>query len=308
MLYDLVIIGGGPAGISAGVYSARKRLKTLFITSEFGGQSSTSTCIENWIGEIFLTGEELAKKLREHLEHYRGEFLEIKDRARAKSVTKTDSGFTVTIEDGQVFEGKTVIIATGSSRRKLSVPGASEYESKGIVYCATCDAPLFSGSPVAVIGGGNAGFETASQLLAYASEITIIEQSPTFRAEKITVDKLLANPKIKGITNAQITAIKGEKFVTSLSYKNLTDGTEHDLPVSGVFVEIGNTPATDFIKGTVETAPNGAIKIDARSGQTNIEGIWAAGDCADNLYHQNNIAAGQGALAVEDVYTYLMKH
>jgi len=307
-MYDLIIIGGGPAGISAGVYSSRKRLKTLFLTSDFGGQSITSSCIENWIGEVFLTGEQLAKKLKDHLEHYRGEFLDIKERVRVKSVIKTGTGFTVTTLDGQTFEGKTVIVATGSSRRKLSVPGASEYEGKGIVYCATCDAPLFSGSPVAVIGGGNAGFETASQLLAYASEITIIEQAPAFRAEQITVDKLLANPKIKGITGAEITAVKGEKFVTGLVYKNLADGTEHELPVSGIFVEIGNTPATDFIKGTVETIPNGAIKINHLNGQTSVEGIWAAGDCADNFYHQNNIAAGQGALAVEDVYAFLMKH
>ena len=180
MIYDVIIIGGGPAGVSAGIYAARKHLKTILLTGEFGGQSIVSPTIENWIGEISISGQDLAKKMQAHLEHYRGEFLEIVERARVNGVEKTTEGFKVIAENGQTHEGKIVLICTGSHRRKLAVPGAKEYEQKGITYCATCDAPMFAGQDVAVIGGGNAGFGTASQLLLYAKSVTIIEQAPAF--------------------------------------------------------------------------------------------------------------------------------
>lgn len=305
-MYDVMIIGGGPAGISAGIYSARKRLKTAFLTYDFGGQSTASSSVENWIGIVSIPGSELGKKLKEHLENYRGEFLDIVDRVKIAKVEKTAAGFKAVTETGQEYEAKTVLIATGSKRRKLTVPGAAEYEGKGIVYCASCDAPLFEGMDVAVVGGGNAGFETASQLTAYAKSVTIIEQGANFRAEAISVDKLLQHPKIKGLTGATITAVKGEKFVTGLSYKD-SAGTDQELPVQGIFVEIGNMPESTAVKDLVETNQAEAIVVDPRTQSTSVPGIWAAGDCTDSLYHQNNIAAGAGVVALEDIYNYLMK-
>lgn len=308
MIYDLIIIGGGPAGVSAGIYAARKRLKALFLTDEFGGQSSVSPSIENWIGVISISGQDLAKKLRDHLENYRGENLDIVEHTRVTKIEKNENGFRVFANNEQTYESKTILITTGSSRRKLSVPGADEFEHKGITYCASCDAPLFGGMDVAVIGGGNAGFETASQLLAYAKSVTLLHKNSEFKADKITVNKVLLDPKMKAISNAVITGVKGDKFVSSLTYKDTVSGEEHELPVQGIFVEIGHQPATDFVKEILQTNEYGAIVVDPRNQRTNVAGIWAAGDCTDRLYHQNNIAAGDGTVALEDIYNYLIKN
>lgn len=306
MIYDVIIIGGGPAGVAAGIYAARKHLKTILLTGEFGGQSIVSPTIENWIGEISISGQDLAQKMQAHLEHQRGEFLEIVERAKVSKVEKTTDGFKVIAEDGQSYGGKTVLVCTGSHRRKLTVPGAKEYEQKGITYCATCDAPLFAGQDVAVIGGGNAGFGTASQLILYAKSVTIIEQTPVFCAEKITVAKILADPKVTSLVNVKLLEIKGDKFVNSLTYQD-ADGQTHELPVTGIFVEIGHEPETAIVQGLVETNKTGAIVADPRTGRTSVEGIWAAGDNTDMPYHQNNIAVSQGIIALEDIYNYLLK-
>lgn len=308
MLYDLTIIGGGPAGVSAGIYAARKRLKTVFLTADFGGQSTVSGSIENWIGEISISGEDLARKLKSHLEKYRNENFQIFDKIWVTKIEKTTEGFKVTTRDNQEFASKTILIATGSHRKKLTVPGAEEYEHKGITYCATCDAPLFEGMDVAVIGGGNAGFETASQLLAYAKSVTLLHKNPEFKADKITVDKVLMDSKFKAINNAEIIEVKGDKFVTSLIYKDKVTGENQELPVQGIFVEIGHQPETDLIKELVQTNEYGAIIIDPKTQKTSQLGIWAAGDCTDRLYHQNNIAAGDGTVALEDIYNYLLKN
>ncbi len=308
MIHDLIIVGGGPAGVAAGVYAARKRLKTLFLTNEFGGQSAVSPSIENWIGTISISGENLAKQLREHLENYRGENLEIIEKIWVTKIEKTGEHFTVTDSKEKTYEGRTILITTGSSRRKLTVPGAQEYEHKGITYCATCDAPLFEGMDVAVIGGGNAGFETAGQLLSYATSVTLLHKNAEFKADKITVNKVLENPKMKAIPNAIITEVTGDKFVTGLTYEDKVSGEKHTLSVQGIFAEIGHMPATDFVKDLVQTNEFGAIIIDPRTQKTSMEGIWAAGDCTDRLYHQNNIAAGDGTVALEDIYSYLLKN
>lgn len=307
MLYDVIIIGGGPAGIAGGVYSARKRLKTLFLTYEFGGQSSISETIENWIGTISISGADLSQQLKNHLEHYAGEFLEIKERVKVTAIEKTANGFLVTTTDNQKFETKTVLMTTGSHRRKLTVPGAAEHEGRGIVYCASCDAPMFENMDVAVIGGGNAGFGTASQLTAYARSITLLHHSPTWKAEQITVDKVLRDPKIKAITNAEITSVLGDKFVSGLTYLDKNSGETVTLPIQGIFVEIGNEPETALVKDLVELNNFGSIKVDPKTGQSSVLGIWAAGDCTDALYHQNNIAAGAGVIALENIYDYLAK-
>lgn len=305
MTYDLVIIGGGPAGAAAAVYAARKQLTTVLVTESFGGQSVVSPEIQNWIGTPTISGEELAKQLETHVQQYAGEFLIIVNGDQVAQVTKTGEQLTVTTNAGKRFETKTVLVATGSSRKKLNVPGADIFDQKGLTYCASCDGPLFAGQDVAVIGGGNAGFESAGQLLAYAKSVTLLHKNPTIKADQITVEKLLKDPKFKVITNAETLEIKGDKFVTSLSYKNKTSGDIKDLAVTGIFVEIGFVPATSFVKDLVKLNEFGAIVADPRTGASSQLGIWAAGDCTDGLYHQNNIAAGDAVRALEDIYNWL---
>ena len=304
-MYDLVIIGGGPAGVAAGVYAARKRLKTLFITSDWGGQSTVSSGIENWIGTVNIPGVELANTLHAHLEAYKADIVDIKEHELVTKIDKTDAGFTVSTDAGGTHETKTVLLTSGSKRRKLTVPGADLFENKGITYCASCDGPLFAGKDVVVIGGGNAGFETAAQLLAYAKSVTLLQRGTEYRADPVTVQKVLANPKMKGITNTEIVEVKGDKFVTTLLYKDLADGLTKEIPCQGVFVEIGLVPATDYVKGLVELNQYGQVVTDPRTQSTKTVGIWAAGDCTDVLYHQNNIAAGDAVRALEDIYMHI---
>ncbi len=308
MTYDLVIIGGGPAGASAAVYAARKQLKTLVIAEEWAGQSVVSEKIYNWIGTPEISGSDLAKNLKSHIDYYVGEFLQTKN-ARVEKISKTsDKTFTVRTSNSESFETRAVLIASGSGRRKLDskIPGADALEHKGLTYCASCDGPIFSGQDVAVLGGGNAALETAAQLLAYCSSVTVIQRSGAFKADEITVEKVLANPKAKAIMNAEITEIMGEKFVSGLKYKD--ENGEHELKVGGIFVEIGQIPNTGFAEGVVEMDEYKRIKTDPRTQMTNVPGIWAAGDCADVLYHQNNIAAGDAVRALEDIYMWLHKN
>lgn len=301
-MYELAIIGGGPAGVAAGVYAARKRLKTVFITESFGGQSIDSMGIENWIGTVNISGPELAKSLENHLRAFADGWVDIKAGIRVGNIEKSEDGFNIKA-GGETFEAKTVLIATGSNRRKLEVTGAKEFENKGITYCASCDGPVFAGLDVAVIGGGNAGFETAAQLLAYAKSVTLLHRGSSYKADALTVEKVLAHPNMRGILNAETLEAKGDQFLKSIIYKDPSG--EHELNVSGVFVEIGLLPATQFAKNVVETNEVGQIKIDLRTGRTNTLGIWAAGDCTDTLYHQNNIAAGDAVRALEDIYLYV---
>jgi alkyl hydroperoxide reductase subunit AhpF len=211
----------------------------------------------------------------------------------------------ITTEKGTTFEARAVLVSTGSRRRKLAVPGADTYDGKGIVYCASCDGPLFQGLDVAVIGGGNAGFETAAQLTEYATSVTLFERNEKFKADPITVEKVLAHPNMKALTGVEILGIHGEKTVTGISYKEGKAGESTRLPVGGVFVEIGQIPNTEFIKDLVKVNEFGCIVIDPRTQQTSLSGIWAAGDNTDVLYHQNNIAAGDAVRAIEDIYRHL---
>ncbi len=306
-IFDLIIVGGGPAGVSAGIYAARKRLKTLIIAKEFAGQSSVSDDVQNWIGTISISGKKLADLMKKHMLAYAEESLVVKEGEIAENLEKYDNLFSLKTSKGK-YEGRSVLIATGSRRRKLEVKGSSEFENKGVTYCASCDGPLFSGMDVAVVGGGNSGFGTASQLLAYAKSVTLIESAEKYRAEKITVEKVMANPKMKGLTGIDILEIKGEKFVSGLLYQDRTNNKKEVLNVQGIFVEIGAIPATDFVKKILETDQLGRIKIDPRSQKTSAEGIWAAGDCTDVLYQQNNIAAGDAIKALEDIYLWLQKN
>lgn len=303
-MYDLVIIGGGPGGTAAGVYASRKQLKTLFITKEWGGQSVVSPDIQNWIGTVSIPGEKLAEALKGHLEAYAKDMVDIKGGMCATKLEKIDGGFKVTLENGETYEAKTALITTGSKRRKLSVPGAEEFDQKGLTYCATCDGPLFAGQDVAVIGGGNAGFETAAQLLAYAKSVTLLHRSSEFKADPVTVEKVLANEHMTGVLNAETLEILGDQFVKGVRYKD-NDGNEHTLNATGVFVEIGLVPNTDFLGDLIELDDYKRVVIDPWTQQTSIPGVWAAGDCTNIKYHQNNISTGDAVRALEDIYVHL---
>lgn len=304
MLYDLAIIGGGPGGTAAGVYASRKRLKTIFITESFGGQSIVSPKIENWIGDISVSGNELAKKFEEHLKAYADNVLDIKKGEKVESIVKEEELFALTTQK-ETYRSKTVLITSGSQRRKLKVPGAEQFEHKGLTYCASCDGPLFRDKEVVVIGGGNAGFETAAQLLAYAKSVTLLHRKESFKADPITVKKVLENPKMTALTNADTKEIKGSVMTESLIYEDKNTGEEHEIPAQGVFVEIGLIPNTHFLEELLELNEYKQIKIDPRTQKTSVEGIWASGDCTDTLYQQNNIAAGDAVRALEDIYVYL---
>lgn len=343
-LFDLIIIGGGPAGASAGVYASRKQLKTLFLTKDFNGQSAVSEDIQNWIGTVSIKGSELAENLKKHLLAYAGNFLTLKEGEYVEKVTKDGGVFNVKSNSGE-YKSKTVLVTTGSHRRKLEIPGAKEYENKGITYCASCDGPLFSDQDVVVIGGGNAAFETSAQLLAYCKSVTLLQRGKYFRADEITVNKILSNPKMKALTNTELVSIQGEQFVTSITYKDLNTGTDVTLPTTGIFVEIGLLPSTEFVKNLVKMDEWSHIVVDSRTQRAHLlkpaemasdarhgesktgdvvnttatvsqrlrnnadeaisAGVWAAGDCTDGLYHQNNIASGDAVKALEDIYLYL---
>jgi len=304
MIYDLVIIGGGPAAVAAGVYASRKRLHTLFITKEWGGQSAVSTDIQNWIGTPSVSGTKLAENLKEHLKAYAGDVVTILEGVLADSIEKLPHGFKVNI-GAESYETKTVLIATGSRRRRLEVPGADKFEHKGVVYCASCDGPLFADMDVVVVGGGNAGFETAAQLLAYAKSVVLLHRREEFKADPITIKKVLSNPKMHAVLNAEILEVKGEQFVEAIVYKEKETGNKVELPAQGIFVEIGSVPSTDLVAKLVERDQFGQVIVDPKNQRTSVAGVWAAGDCTDGLYHQNNIAAGDAVKALEDIYMYL---
>ncbi len=304
-MYDLIILGGGPAGCGAAVYAARKLLKTAIITKNFGGQSTVSETIYNWIGTKTISGLQLGEDLKTHVLSYKGEFLDIIEGENIERVDKENDYFIVKTDKQRELKTKSVIVATGSSRRKLNILGSNIFENKGITYCASCDGPLFSQMDVAVIGGGNAGFETAMQLLAYCKSVTLLEAGDCMRADKITIDKISAHPNFKSFKNVELLKIEGDKFVESLTFKDRASGEEKTIPVGGIFVEIGQTPNTGFIKELVNITEQGKIIVDPVTQKTSVDGIWAAGDCTNGKYNQNNIAVGDAVKALEDVYIWL---
>lgn len=306
-MFDLAIIGGGPAGVAAGVYAARKKLKTVFIAEQIGGQSMDSTDIQNWIGTQHISGMGLAKELEMHLRAYAADVVDIRLSERAQKVEKSANDFMVKTNRGE-YEVKAVLIATGGVRRKLEVPGAKEFENKGLTYCASCDGPLFAGQDVAVVGGGNAAFETAAQLLAYCKSVTLLARSDFSKADAATVETVLSHPSMRALQYAVPVEIKGDGFISSLIYEDTKTKEKTELPVSGVFVEVGMIPATDLVEGLIDLDEYKRAKIDAKNQRTSVEGVWAAGDCTDELYHQNNIAAGDAVKALEDAYFWLKAH
>lgn len=304
MINDLIIIGGGPAGVSAGIYAARKKLNTLLITPDFGGQSTVSEGIENWIGTIKISGQQLAENLKKHIVAYAGDSVKILEGEYVQDIKKSETGFIV-ITDKNQFETKTILIATGSSRRKLEIPGAEKFDNKGVTYCASCDGPLFGDQDVVVVGGGNAALESAAQLLAYCKSVTLLNRSDIVRGDEITIAKLSENPNFKIIKNAVPFEIKGDVFVSGIVYEDVNTKEKHEIQTPAVFVEIGLIPATSFAKNILTLNNYNQIPINPSNQQTGISGIWAAGDCTDALYHQNNIAAGDAVRALEDIYIWL---
>lgn len=307
MTYDLIIVGGGPAGASAAIYAARKQLKTVFLTMEWGGQSAVSSEIQNWIGVPKIMGADLADALQKHVQEYKGEFLEIHSPVEAIGLKTFDDHIEVTTKKGETYAAKALIVATGAQRRKLMVPGAAEFDQKGLTYCASCDGPLFAGQDVVVVGGGNAAFETSLQLLAYCKTVTLLNRTDSFRADEITIAAAKAHPNMRIILNAEPTKVIGEQFVTGITYKDGKTGEETQLPVSGIFVEIGLIPNTGWTGDVLEKNTIGQVKVNPRTLQASHARVWAAGDCTDGIYHQNNIAAGDAVKALEDVYMFLRK-
>jgi alkyl hydroperoxide reductase subunit F len=306
-MFDLAIIGGGPAGAAAAVYAARKRLKTVFITSEWGGQSTVSFEIQNWIGTTAISGDDLAKNLRAHVEAYAADSVTIVSPALISSCVTHDDHIEIITDKGVAYQAKTMLVATGSRRRKLESKGADVFDQKGLTYCASCDGPLFDGKDVAVVGGGNAALETVLQLLAYCKSVTLLNRSETLRADEVTVAVAMKHPNFTIIENAEITEIVGEKFVTGLRYKDIKTGVETPLTVEGVFVEIGLLPNTEWLGESVALTPFKQVITDPKTQRTSNRMIWAAGDCTDGMYHQNNIAAGDAVKALEDIYVSIHK-
>ena len=304
-MYDLIIIGGGPAGIAAGIYASRKKIKSLLITDSFGGQSIVSDKIENWIGEKEISGFELAKKLENHLKSQQG--IEILENALVSKIEKIENGFKVFTNNNKVFETKYILVASGSSHRKLNVLGEKEFEGRGVFYCATCDAPLMKNKTAAVIGGGNSGLEAVLDLIPYASSIYLLEYGEKLKGDAITQEKIKSNPKVQIITLAQTIEITGENFVSGLKYKDRQTNKIKELKVDGVFVEIGSTPNSFLVKDLVNLNNFGEIIVDPKTQQTSLFGIWAAGDVTDFPYKQNNIAIGHAISAILNINDYLNK-
>jgi alkyl hydroperoxide reductase subunit F len=303
-MYDLIIIGGGPAGTAAGVYAARKKIKTLIITENFGGQSIVSGGIENWIGSKNITGLEFSKMLEEHVRAQEG--IEIKMPDKVKTVSEVSNGFEIETDKGNVYQARALIVASGIRRKRLDIPGEEKFSGKGVFNCSTCDAPIFKNKAVAVVGGGNSGLETVIDLTSYAKEIYLINRGPKLRGDSLIQEKIKKYPKITIINNAEIKEIIGDKFVSGVKYLDKESKQIKEMKVDGVFVEIGFIPNSEFLNGLVNMNNEGEIIIDPKTSATSRAGIFAAGAITDEIFNQNNIAAGEGVIAALSAYNYLI--
>src|SRR3989344_6595960 len=316
-MYDLIIIGGGPAGAAGAVYAARKQLKTLLITADFCGQSVVSSGIQNWIGTPEISGAELAENLKKHVLAYANDVVTVKEGEKVVFIKKTTPSevegsrdiFSVKTDQNNNYQGKTILICAGSGRRKLEAKGADKLEHKGLTYCASCDGPLFAGMEVAVMGGGNAAFESALQLLAYCKSVTLLNRTENFRADEISIAAAKAHANMRIVLNAEPTEVVGGPspggFVSGIKYKDAKSVEETLLPVAGIFVEIGLLPSSAWLANVLELNAVGQIKVDPRTQRASHRRVWAAGDITDGIYHQNNIAAGDAVKALEDVYMFI---
>ncbi|MFH1413719.1 MAG: FAD-dependent oxidoreductase [Candidatus Omnitrophota bacterium] len=299
-MHDLIIIGAGPAGITAAVYAARKRMDFIVISKDIGGQAAWSGDVENYTGYQFITGPELAHKFQEHMQHYN---VGLRENESVTEVKKINNAVSVVTDKGE-YEAKTVIIASGKRTKELNVPGEQEFKNRGLTYCATCDGPLFANKNVAVVGGGNSALDAALQLIKIAKHIYLINIASQPTGDPIMLEQVLANDKVSVINNAQVSAILGNKFVNAIKIKK--QDKEETLELEGVFVEIGLIPNSEFIQD-VEKNKLGEIKVSLRN-ETNLPGIFAAGDVTDVPEKQIIIAAGEGSKACLSAFRYLATH
>jgi alkyl hydroperoxide reductase subunit F len=305
--FDVLIVGGGPAGAAAAVYAARKGIRVGVAAERFGGQVNDTLGIENYISVLETDGPKFAAAMEAQVAHYGVDVMNLQ--RAVKLIPATDAGGLVQVEmeNGAVLKSRSVILSTGARWRNVNVPGEQEYKNKGVAYCPHCDGPLFKGKRVAVIGGGNSGVEAAIDLAGVVAHVTLIEFADQLKADAVLVNKLKSLPNVEIHVNAQTTEITGEAGkVNALRYKDRVSGQEHTVALEGVFVQIGLVPNTEWLKGTVDLSKFGEIEVDAK-GHTNVPGVFGAGDCTTVPYKQIVIAAGEGAKAALSAFDHLIR-
>jgi NADH-dependent peroxiredoxin subunit F len=306
-VFDMLIVGGGPAGAAAAVYGARKGIRTGIVAERLGGQTLDTLGIENYISVLETQGPKFAAALEAHARAYEVDLMNGQRVSALEPAAQPGGPITVTLENGATLKGRSVILSTGARWRNVNVPGEAEYRNKGVAYCPHCDGPLFKGKPVAVIGGGNSGVEAAIDLAGLVAHVTVVEFAETLKADAVLVKKLRSLPNVTVHTNAQTTEISGDgQKVNGLVYKDRANGTEHRIELAGVFVQIGLVPNTEWLKGTLELSKYGEIIVDAK-GATNLPGVYAAGDATTVPFKQIIIAAGEGAKAALSAFDHLIR-
>jgi alkyl hydroperoxide reductase subunit F len=301
--YDVLIVGGGPAGSAAAIYAARKGIRTGIAAERFGGQVLDTLGIENFISVTHTEGPKLVTALEQHVREYGVDIMNLE---RAEALVPGEL-IEVKMRSGAVLKARSVVLSTGARWREMNVPGEAQYRNKGVAYCPHCDGPLFKGKPVAVIGGGNSGVEAAIDLAGIVSHVTLLEFASTLRADAVLVRKLKSLPNVTVLTDAQSTEVVGDgERVTALRYTRRTDGTSHEIALAGIFVQIGLIPNTDWLKGVVKLSARGEVEVDAR-GETSVPGVFAAGDCTTVPYKQIVIAVGEGAKAALSAFDHLIR-
>jgi len=296
-MYDSIIIGAGPAGITASIYAARKSMNILVLSHDLGGQTNWTATVENYTGFQLIKGIDLVEKFKAHLKQFNAG---VKDNETVLSAWKTGETFKVKTDKGE-YEAKTLVIASGRVHRKLGIKGEDEFIGKGVAYCATCDVPLFSGAVVAVIGGGNSALDASLQLEKIAKQVYVIDETAGFKADPILVEKLLGSPRVKVFRGDKVVEIMGDKFVNGIRLEQ--NGKIEELEVEGVFVEIGSAPSSGFIKDIAKNV-SGEIYVNCRC-ETSVPGIFAAGDVTDIPAKQIIVACGEGAKAALSAYSYV---
>ena len=305
--FDMLIIGGGPAGAAAAVYAARKGIRTGVVAERFGGQTLDTLGIDNFISVPHTEGPKFAAALQAHVRAYEVDVMNGQRVARLEPATAPGGDITLTLENGAQLRSRSVVLATGARWRNVNVPGEAEYRNKGVAYCPHCDGPLFKGRKVAVIGGGNSGVEAAIDLAGIVAHVTLLEFDAALRADAVLVAKLKSLPNVSIHTSAQTTEITGDgQKVNGLKFRSRTDGSEHTVELAGVFVQIGLVPNTDWLKGTLELSRHGEIVIDARCA-TSLPGVYAAGDVTTVPYKQIIVASGEGAKAALSAFDHLVR-
>ncbi len=301
--FDVLVVGGGPAGAAAAIYAARKGIRTGVVAERFGGQVMDTMAIENFISVKYTEGPKLVASLEEHVKEYEVDVMNLQ---RVAALVPGENLHEVRLENGAALKAKTVIVATGARWREMNVPGEKEFRGKGVAYCPHCDGPLFKGKRVAVIGGGNSGVEAAIDLAGVVAHVTLLEFADTLRADAVLQKKLYSLPNVTVIKSAQTTEVTGADKVNGLVYKDRVSGEMQRIELEGIFVQIGLLPNTDFLKGTVELSRFGEIVVDAK-GQTSVPGVFAAGDCTTVPYKQIIIAMGEGAKASLSAFDHLIR-